>query len=270
MISVKGEARLKVEGQEEVVFPNNVSDQVLTGLMNKIADQSYQYPDSLVPTRISLQSTSGLGWEFKDISSRSVATSGTLAYIDFYAIGFSPATSANQPVQAYEIQLVSDTDTVATANMMSEEINPNPQIYAYQTVNISYRLILSGGDVTWLERLLAIIQGYPYMNSAQWVADNSQFVEVNFGKLYYGSGLLATSVFQMVVDSNQQQQFRVTVPDDVSFPQLNSSNIPDFIEYYCLGTGGEAQQVWTEAVSQISQFTSGSNLKVPFSISMTK
>lgn len=269
MIGLKGQARLELDDGRSAVCPNNVNSQVVTGLINKIASPSYQYPDELVPTRISLQDSSGAS-EFKDISNRSLATSGSLVYLDFHATGFAPATSSNQPVQAFEIKLMSSTSTIATANMMAAEINPNPNIYAYQTANVSYRLTLSGANTDWMERLLRVVQGKEFMTSNNWVADNDQFVTVNHSKLYYGSSFLASSSFEMSVEGNQQQQFRLTVDGDVSFSQLESSYTPNEIKYYALDTKGQAQLIGTATVSEVSQFATGDNIKVPFSIIMSK
>ena len=259
---LKGQAQIiirdangKVKSRTE--HDNHLSGNVFSGLLGELAGTG-SYSSAYTPTQISLTTNKNESVAAKRIlGNRSISTTdaGSTFVVSFSVNGFVPPTMGLDIIQF--VYLLSDTTTVGFASA-----NPNPQFEGDDTIDIVYKIILKPSDssvsTTLLERLSQIVQG---QESGSTYVPQSQFVHVSHATLF--DGVTAVTGKQAI-----DYEISNSANANIKFAGVDTSSA-DKARFYISQGGTNFIEAYNQDIDLPTTFTSGDNVIVPFSITVS-
>ena len=253
-LGLRGEAvvtvrdhRGRVKGQQTI--NNSLTDEVRVNLMKKITDGD-AYPEILVPVRI-ICLLSNMYWTSMEMVGTNHSTSGVVnnqVTTEFSISGSKPIGTFDGSTSISTVYLLSNSSQIGSAT--GDEIDPNVQIDDNDTIDVTYKIILSRSpDVSddLMVRLGDILRGV------------DQNVTISRASLYNGATHLQQTAFTL-------QWGGTSSSANIRFNTITS--LPDIATFYIYEGSGITTKVYSEAIT-VDGWGSGDNVIVPFSISLT-
>lgn len=253
-LGLRGEAvvtvrdhRGRVKGQQTI--NNSLTDEVRVNLMKKITDGD-AYPEILVPVRI-ICLLSNMYWTSMEMVGTNHSTSGVVnnqVTTEFSISGSKPLGTFDGSASISTVYLLSNSSQIGSAT--GDEIDPNVQIDDNDTIDVTYKIILSRSpDVSddLMVRLGDILRGV------------DQNVTISRASLYNGATHLQQTAFTL-------QWGGTSSSANIRFNTITS--LPDIATFYIYEGSGITTKVYSEAIT-VDGWGSGDNVIVPFSISLT-
>jgi len=269
VVQLKGQALIYVNGQLRQKIENTIDNAVLASMLAKICDDGADYPDAYVPQYViasadnnKTSSTGSSAIDFRGLSGLGSAVTLTFEAQDLSFGTFDGTTNINK------VYLTGQSHILATAE--GAEIGSHQSFSSSDYVSAEYKLILTGHSVglDWLEKIGRVLQGNPATGgTGLYVADNDQFITVNFAHLIAGgAGTVKTTYFDLKVSANSNL---VTESTEVEFDSVSSGSTPDSFLAYS-NDGSASLSVFQADVTGISDFVTTNTVLVPFQIEMNQ